>query len=326
MRTPWRNRRSRRYGPAAIVASLALGGWTSLAPQHVAGQESRTPVPTLYGHAFVEAPMLLSPFVRTTAMNSVGAGSASNVDHGTILLPSGDTLVALEGSITVATLEFAYQHALREWLGARGRVRVGARTGTEATSLLTNGVTFAVGFDLGWLARLRQTNRSVLSASFDVRTQSATFVDLRRWVGEIVAGEPAQLVRTTPTLRVGGGLHYAWVLNETVAFSGSFEGARGEAIPVREDRWFFSGGLGASVNLAEKHGVPVGFGLSVMADAESSLKGASDGAWQAVGFRMAYTGREDVRISMTLEFSRVPFDADADMTVRALSLDMRYYF
>jgi hypothetical protein len=314
--------------PAPLIATLLLTVWTAFAPQHGVGQEAatRVTIPTLYGHAFVDAPMLRSPFVRTSVMNSVGAGTASDVDYGSIVLPSGDTLYSLKGTLSVATLDFEYQHALRDWLGAWGQIRVGARTGTEAASLIATGVTFAVGFDLGWLARLRLTERSILSASLEVANQSATFVDLPRWLDEIRAGDGAQLVRTTPALRVGGGLHYAWVLNDLVAFSGSFEGARGQSIQVREDRWFLSGGVGASVNLHDRYGIPLGFGWTAKADGAPSLEGITDGSWQASGVRLAYTGRDDVRLSLTMEARRVPFDEEKHMIVNDISIDLKYYF
>jgi hypothetical protein len=198
-------------------------------PWATSGQEAppAPTVPVLYGHAFVDQPFVASPSVRTIVSNSVGAGFTNDLEFGEIVSPEGDTLLALQGNLTVATLEFGYQHALRDWLAAGGRFRLGARTGTEVTSLVSTGLTFATYFELGWLARLRQTERSILSAGAHIGNTSSTFVDLLHWVEEISQGESADLVRSVPALNVTAGLHYAWVLNEVVAFTAAGTGTRG---------------------------------------------------------------------------------------------------
>lgn len=283
-------------------------------------------VPVLYGHAYVDQPFVASPFVRTMVSNSIGAGVASELDFGEIVSPQGDTLLALEGALTVATLAFSYQHALRDWLLAGGSFRLGARTGTEVASLVSTGVTFATSFELGWLARLRQTERSILSASAHIGNTSATYVDLLRWVDEISQGETADLVKSIPALSASVGLHYAWVLNEAVAFTLSGTGTRGESPVSRVEDWFWAGAIGASVNLADRYDVPLGFGISARVDSNPSLEGVDEGAWQAGGFRMAYTGRSDMRVSLTFEASRVPLTRDEYMRVNEFSFDLGYFF
>jgi len=297
----------------------------AVAPGDLRGQDTRT-VPAKYGHVFVDAPLSQSPFVRTSVLNSIGVGRALNLNFGTVILPDGDTLLALDGDLTVATLEFEYAHALRDWLGVWGDFRMGARVGTDAGALVASGVTLATTFEFGWLAQLRETDRSLLSSSFFVGNRSVTLVDVGSWIEGAVSGTGSDLVQTTPGVRVGVGLHYAWVLNQVVAFSGSGWGAYGEALDDQGDNVYYNGALSTSINLETKYGVPLGLSLTLRADSDPTLSGALSGGWQSVGLLFAYTGREDMMLGFGMRGERVPFDEERRMNVVQVGFDLRYYF
>lgn len=318
-------------GRAARVGLLAVsvGLLACLAPAHLAAQDptaESTKMPSKYGHVFVPAPMLQGPFVRSHVENSLGIGQVVDIEFGVVTWPNGDTLVALNGDLQLAVLQFEYGHALRDWLEVWGQIGMAARLGTDVGSLLSSGVTLSTRFELGWLAQLRETDRSLLSASFAVRNSGFTFVDLPRWIDDIVNGESAQLVRSTPTLRVGTGLHYAWVLNDLIGFTAKGQASFGEALKESGNQWYFNAGGAVSANFQQRYSVPIGLALTLLADSYPAASGEQTSGWQGFGFRVAYTGRDDVMFALTSQGQRVPMGDDQRVTVGVMTFDMRYFF
>jgi hypothetical protein len=258
--------------------------------------------------------------------STIGIGKAVDIDFGSLVLLSGDTVVALNGSLTFARLGFEYEHAMRDWLSVWGRLELDARLGTNVGSLVSAGVTLATGFELGWLAQVRETERSMLSASIFVRNTQHTLVDLPRWVDDIVNGKTAALVRSTPSVRAGAGLGYAWVLNDLIGFIFGGNATYGEQLRRVEDKFFFSGTAAMSLNMFGRTNVPLGAAVTFRADSHPSVHGEQSGGWEAVGLRFSYTGRSDLRLSITSEAQRVPYSEDDAMTVGIVSFSIQYFF
>ena len=314
------------HGRPGLGAALTVA---LLFPATAAAQEPASEdeaVPSLYGHAFVISTLIQSPFVRTSVSNTVGLGQAVDVDFGSVMLPNGDTVAALNGSLTFAMFRFQYEHALRDWLAVWAQLEVAARLGTDVGALFSSGVTLATGFEVGWLAQLRETERSLLSASVFFRNSEHVLVDLPRWVDEIIGGNTAALVRTTPSLRAGAGLSYAWALNDLIGFVFSGDATYGEALRRQKARFFGSGTAAMSLNLAGRTNIPLGVALTFRADSYPSVHGEQSEGWEAVGLRVSYTGRDDVRLSLTSQGQRVPHRGDQGMTGGVLSFDIQYFF
>jgi hypothetical protein len=283
-------------------------------------------VPSLFGHAFVIPILVRTPFARTNVSSTVGVGQALDIEFGPVELPNGDTLAVLNGSLTFAVLRFEYEHALRDWLSVWGRLEVAARVGTDVGALLSAGVTLATGFELGWLAQVRETERSLLSASAFVRSSDQTLVDLTRWVDELTNGNITNLVRKTPSTRGGVGLGYAWALNNLIGFMFGGEATYGQALTRQADRFFFSGTAAISLNLSPRTNVPLGVAATFRVDSHPSVHGDQDEGWEAVGLRLSYTGRDDFRLSITSEGLRVPHRDNLDLTVGLITLEIQYFF
>ena len=312
-----------RFSRQAVLAAALLFPATTAAQEPV---PDRSGVPILFGHAFVLPALIRTPFVRTNVSNTVAIGQALDVEFGEVVLPSGDTLAALNGDLTFARLAFAYEHALRDWLSVWGRLEVNARLGTDVGSLLSAGVTLATGFELGWLAQMRETERSLLSASVFVRNSSHTLVDLGRWADQLVNGNTANLVVTSPTLRAGAGLSYAWVLNDLIGFIFEGDATYGEELRREENQFFFSGTAAMSLNLDTRTSVPLGMAVTFRADSHPSVHGEQTSGWEAAGLRFSYTGRQDLRLSLTAEGQLVPYRGDQTVTVGLISFDIQYFF
>jgi hypothetical protein len=288
-------------------------------------QRSGPTVPVLAQHQFVEPPMMRMPFVRSTVKLGIGAGRTGELDYGTVVLPQGDTLIALRGQLVVAELSFEYQYAVREWLGVYGEVTLKGRAGTDGPSLLQTGVTYGTAIEVGWLGQLWEGERSLLSGSFYLTKRDVALIDPFGFVADVVEGRSPQLVANTPSLRVGVASHYALALNRVVGLYATGTASYGESLLERETEWLLGITGGVSLDLGPK-GLPVGLGVTARADDDASALGVAGGPWEALGLRITYTEPTDLQLSLVSRLSWVPFTERDDMKVAEIGVDMRYYF
>ena len=164
---------TRALAATFVVALLTLG-----ATQRVCAQEE--PRPSRAGHTFLSTDLVPDAFVRTYVRSSMGYAEALGIDYPPVVI-AGDTLEVLKGNLSYATLALEYQAALRDWIAVRIGAGLVGRLGTQGSSLANEGVTISQGYDFGFLARLRQTPKSMLCGSIDVANRSSTIIDVKQF-------------------------------------------------------------------------------------------------------------------------------------------------
>jgi hypothetical protein len=306
----------------AVTVGLLL-----LTPPTAAQQASaEVKLPRLGSHTFVVNDLVDDPFIKTFVRNSVGIGSVSDFDVPVAVI-EGDTIVGFKGDLLFALLEFEYQHAVKDWIAARGSFRLAGRLGTGVQSLLASGVTAATEFELGWLIKLLRGDRAMLSGSLNINNGDVTAINVLRFVEDIIDDQPASLIRTTPSLRGGGGLRFAYGLSPLFGFTVFGDLGYGESVDSRAaSDWYYEVGGGVSLNLNGSTSVPLGFSLGYKAQ---SLPVSSDidNDIAEVLFRIAYTGRDDFSISVDINYGDLPVTGlREDGRLGTMRLNMRYYF
>jgi hypothetical protein len=294
----------------------------------LAGQQqaSEVKLPRLGDHTFVVNDLVDDPFIKWFVRSSVGLGSVSNLDVPVPVI-GGDTITGFKGNLRFAELEFEYQHAVKDWIAARFAFQVAGRLGTGEQTVLASGVTAASGFELGWLFKLLRSERAMLSGSLNINNGDVTAINVLRFVEGIINDEPASLVRTTPSLRGGGGLSFAYGLSPLLGFTVYGEAGYGETIDRNAGSdWYYDAGGGVSLNLQDRTAVPLGVSLGFRARS-LPVSGEVDGDVASVLLRLAYTGRDDFIISLDLNYGDLPTTGIRDNArLSAVRLSLRYYF
>jgi hypothetical protein len=296
----------------------------SAARESVPGELKR---PHIGGHTFTPNNIVRDPFINSFVRNSLGLGQAVDVE---IPLFDVDTvdLVGLRGDLLFAFLDFEYQGQVRDWLAARGEFRVLGRLGTDIGALLANGVTGATAFELGWLARLFQSESTLLSADIEISNNSTTAVNLKDFLEDVIEGVPARLVRSTPSLRGGAGLRFAWGASPFFGLTALGHAGYGESVDRdEEDKAFFQFGGTLDFDFSAISAVPIGVILGGRYD--TFPEGGEDISNNLLTglVRIAYNGRPDFLLA--LDFTFEEFDSKTlDQTVRfgSTGISMRYYF
>jgi hypothetical protein len=306
---------------ALLVAGIAPG----LAAQDIGHGALKRPA--IGGHTFLSSDAVPDPFVRSFVRQSLGIAQAVDLQFPLGII-DGDTLLLLEGDLTYAVLDFEYQHAVKDWLAARGRFNLRSRLGTDGTSLLAAGVQVNTGFEFGWLIRLLQTDKTILSASAEVGKRSFTVVDIRQFVLDIVDGvSNPQLVDNVPTVRGTGGLRFGWGVSRLFGLTALLEVGYGDASRRDQDGVFLytlGSNLDFDVGAVTPVPISVGVGYSQTSVIEQ-VDGDSDS--RTVVVRLGYTGRPDFVIGVDIVGNALR-DVNIAETVKSFGgvLTMRYYF
>jgi len=320
------DRPSNRGGTAVrSVAVLALALLTLGAARRARAQDDARP--SLGGHTFVATDLVPDAFVRTYVRTSLGYAEAASIDYPPLVV-HGDTLQALNGSLSYATLALEYQAALRNWIAMRIGAGLVSRLGTGGSSLANEGVTISQGYDFGFLAKLRQTPKSMLCGSLGVTNQSVTIIDVRQFAEDVANGVPnARLLDYLPVVRSDAGLRFAWGASRTFGVTLLGVTSYGDA-PRRHQRTSWAWGLGASVDYdaAPTHGIPVGAALGYRLTSLPGVTATDNGNSSQTALRIAYSGKHElVAMDILGVFNRQNTQASAIWAGGSV-FSMRIYF
>lgn len=296
-------------------------------PSGLAAQGEGQLRPELGGHRFVSNPDTRDPFPRTFLMTTMGVGKTMEM----VLVPSfqvGDWVVEeVRGNLLFADLDLTYQHRVRNWLGVWGRANLAGRLGSNTGALLAEGATVVTGFELGWLFRLVETNSLILSGTANMWSDGFTDVDIMRWANGLASGEDKPLVASSPTVRGGGGLRFAWGINEGWGALLSLEGGYGESPdPDVGSGWVNDVAAGLSVDLQAYSDVALGFALTGASRGFDRQAGNPDSRASEVGLRTAFTGRDDFLVALDTRWTSYHPSEGRRLGVIRVALTLQYYF
>ncbi len=286
--------------------------------------------PTLIGHRFIETTNIRSPFVRTQFRNTIGVGVSSGISIPAIEI-GGVEYNYETGSLLYSTIGVEYQNAVKDWLAVSIQFRIVGRLGTETTSLLTQGVTVANGFDFGWLLKIWERDDMMLSGAIRVNKTSYTAVDLVGFIKGIIEDVPESensLVHTVPLLVGTTGLRYAWAINQVVGLTAAGGVGFGDAPDRRaENQWYFDIGALVDFDLRQKFSAPVGLALGAnianLADQDKAL----DGSVSTTVVRVDYIGRIDFNLGLEVMSQWYDHDKfEKSLRFTTMMMDFRYYF
>lgn len=288
-------------------------------------------VPKLGETRFLSTPFLPDPFIRTVLSNKLGYGGANDLKL-TLLEMEEQPVLGLEGDVVYALLEIRYQHAVQGWLAVWVDARLSTRLGTELQSLLAQGVSLFTGLEVGWLARVYETDRHVLSTSVSLSNSSSTIVDLYSFVNRIIEDgglEPDNtLVRDVPRLSGGADLRYAFAASEMIGIQANGKAIYGETAERRaSNQWSYVLGAVLHLDLYARTRLPLGFALGYKHVTVPDPVDGDIAGRHSFLLNTSYTGRPDFTFGLDFQYERVPMPGfDEDANVFSLLASLWYYF
>jgi len=284
--------------------------------------------PVLADHQFVSTDLVPDAFVRTYVRSDLGAALAGTIHYPPLLI-AGDTLQALDGSLSYARLDAEYQQELRDWMAVRFAYGLRTRIGTRLSSLVSEGVTVASGFEFGWLARLHQSHRTSLVGSLAVSSQYITIVDVKQFAEDVANRVPdARLIDLVPTVRSNGGLRLAWAISKQFGTTFVGEGSYGESPRRRDaDSWEYNFGASVDFDGRAAWNIPLGLALAYHQTSIPTWTTDASGNTSESVLRLAYNAKPDFLVAVDVlgVFSREN-TRTVPVWAGGFSISLRYYF
>jgi len=290
-------------------------------------QESESKIPELNDHVFTYISNFKSPFTNTSFTTNLGIGSASNLSYeiGDI---NGQPIVGINGNLLFANLSFDYQQRIREWIALYLHGGLTARLGTDVFSLLSQGVNTVTSFEIGWLVRIAEGEKYALSGTIGLSNLSGTFINIRRFVDDIVNNIPnPSITKSVPVILGEAGLQFAYGFTQVTALSLEGQLGLGESFDRTDSdlRYALKGSL--DFNFKRKYNVPLGLILGYSLVSQPQLVYINKGTAHLGTIKLAYTGTKDFLIGIETTMMNIPLE-DVDQKSRFLVnlLSIRYYF
>jgi len=288
-------------------------------------------LPMLNGHHFIPSSTINeTPFITTFFRNTTGVGNA--LSHKIpIYNEGGEIITTLNANITYMILELNYQQAVNDWLafwvGASGVGRVG----TNAESILSQGISALGAIELGGRARIWQNDKMILSAAASWRKNKLIGVDIIGFANSIIDTgiiDTDNLYNTIPSSRWKGGLRYAFAPNDLWGLLAFVDFGSGDSLSGEDknDTVFQLGGL-VSLDLNARTKIPIGFVLGYRHTSYPESTGDLIERAGLTTFRIAYTGRREFSLGLEFGYSSAPIvDSDNSLKFGTAAFNIQYFF
>jgi len=323
------------YFSTIIILILQLNmkvlyGQESSDIDNVNPKSNYTVIPVLGEHKFMPNSIVKDPFIKTYIRNSVGIGQALDLDIPIVEIGENQVL-GLRGDLVFASLDFEYQHAVKDWLAVWGRFNILARIGNDTQAILSQGITAATGFEFGWLFKLMRKDNTMLSLSLSLENGSATIINLLEYINGIIDDDYSfnnSLVNNVQSVRGGSGLRFAWAVSKLFGFYATGELLYGQSAEVRGESQFFYN-IGGVLDFDLNAVTDLPFGI-LAGYSQTNLQSSGDkttGDLSTLFFRIGYNKTSDFSIGIESSFNKIPVET-IDQTINAglTKIMLRYYF
>jgi hypothetical protein len=309
-----------------MIRHLALGGLliVVLAAPSVA-QESR--LPRLADHQFVPVSSIPEPFINTSIRTSIGLGFTTNSTSPLINPDDGTVIGIVESDQILSNIGLQYQHRVKDWLAVQLNLDIAGRLGSDSTSLLSDGITGSINYDVSWLMRIHSSESVLVSGSLGIGSSSSTFINLLEWRQSAQEGNNTGLVQPQTSLDGFGGVHAAWGMSRRFGALGSIEANYGEARDGSgTNAWYSDFRLVLSYDISQDLNVPLGLALTG-ARSENEVNADSEAATWFWEFRVAAQAGSDFSLGLGIGTSYFDSAGQSDaLQFTQIAFDMRYFF
>lgn len=289
--------------------------------------EQTNNLPNLNKHYFVQNSTTQSPFIKSSFRTNIGIAQSQDFEN-LILIIDDEQLIGLKGSLLFTDLYFSYQQKIKDWIAFDLEVGGTARIGTELQSMLSQGVNTFSSFRIGWLVKLAEGEKDMLSASLHINNYTANFIDFGGFIQDIIDGDRnASISRTVPILNGIIGLRYAHGFNEIFGIQGFGDLGYGDSYMRGESTFNYQIGGLFDINLATTTKVPLGFGIFYNLTARPDLVQVPDKYATNGGLNISYTAAPHFNLSLELSRLRVPVpNVEDKVNSTSFFISTKYFF
>jgi hypothetical protein len=284
-------------------------------------------VPSLYGHTFPTLSKFRSSFVNTSLQAELGFGNTSPLKIPGMTI--GDYEVfAFEGQIVYFDMKVRYQQRFTPWLALHLSFSTAGRTGSDMSTILADGVNTLSGGAIGWLIRIRQTERFNLSTSLTLNNLTGSFINVTEYFRDVVNNVPdPSVTKKVPATNLSAGISGAYAFSPTFGLQFQGEYAYGESFVRDKTDGYFAIGAAGDVDFNPRYNVPVGLALGYTLTSAPEIVLSDGGNSNIVTAQAGYTGSNEFELGLQYTYYNVEImSVDEKPFVSKVMLVLKFYF
>ncbi len=284
-------------------------------------------IPKLNGHSFLSSTYLQSSFITTSLHANLGVGSTSMLKLPGIKIEDIE-IASFEGKIMFFNVDVQYQQRFTPWLAMFLSFKMSGRLGTDISTIMADGVNTVSGGDIGWLIRIKHTEKLNLSGAVYVSNISGNFINLSKYFEQLINEDPyPSAMDKVPAMSVGVGLRGAYAFNASYGLQFEADYAYGESLDRSKTQGYFSGGILGDLNFMPKHNVPLGLALGYSLSTAPEVVMNNGGASNIFLGKLGYTGSNDFELGLEVSYYNVELKTvDQKPFITKAMLMLKFYF
>ncbi len=284
-------------------------------------------MPELNGHSFPSMATFRSSFISTSLQANLGFGNTSTLKIPGIIIDDYE-IFSFEGQILFFDMKVNYLQRFTPWLALQLSFSMAGRTGTNMSTIMADGVNTLNGGSIGWLVRVRKTERFNLSATLNVTNLTGNFINVQDYFRDLINNVPdPSVTKKVPAMAMGVGLTGAYAFSPVFGLQFMGEYAYGESFQRLKNEGFFAAGIIGDVDFNPKHGVPVGLALNYTLTSAPEIVLSDGGFSNLLGLKVGYTGSDDFEIGLLYSYYNVKITSVDDKPfVNKIMLLLKFYF
>jgi hypothetical protein len=283
-------------------------------------------IPTLNGHIYTPMIDSYSPFISTSIRMGIGIAQTENIEYYAIRIGDYEFL-SLEGNILFSDMSVQYQQRIKNWLAIFAEYHFTARIGTEFSSLFIEGINTVNEFDLGWVIKVYQHEKHIISTHFSINNVTAKFMSFENVFGNFTTDSTVAISQTIPSLIGAVGVRYVWAPNSLIGIGLLSEISYGEALTRCKTRFFFKLGPRIDIDFSSKTRIPLGIALNYYITTSPAYAQVQEKNTRLLKMKLAYIGANDFILGMSAAWGSIPVSStDSNLNAFFGSLELNYFF
>lgn len=291
--------------------------------------------PNLNGHEFIISTHTKSPFIQSALNLDIGTGMTTGFELPPVIIDSSNIFDGVQGEISLSNFLLQYTAKLNDWLAFWLNFKGIGRFGTQTRSLIYEGINIATGYEFGWVFKLWENKKNLLSGTINVSNNNYNIIGLSDFLkGVIDSGRVTPDNKVTyyvPSLSVIAGARYATAFNKSFGLMAITELGYGESTEINNpDEFIANFGVTFDYNMLPKTNIPIGFTLGYYQNSNAILGQQKFGNPQNIVSQISYTGKPDLNLGIELSYawSKPPETDYYSKSLQFLSLqgNLIYFF
>lgn len=290
-------------------------------------EKSHQRIPVLNGHKFLSTSQMKSAFISTNLQTDIGYGSTS-----LIKIPgfdyNGANLFSFQGKILYVDFKLQYQQQFTDWLGLFISMKLSSRIGSDLSTIIADGVNTVSGGDIGWIVKIKETDKLLLSATIKANNLTGNFIDVTKYLEDLIDGEPyPSLSKKIQATSVGLGIRGAYAFNKTYGVQFNADALHGESMQRGTTDTYYSIGILGDIDFYENQNIPLALALGYSISSTPEISMNDRGFSNIFLGKLGYSGSDDYELGLQFSTYQVNLKSvESNTRISKAMLGIKFYF